>query len=265
MSANSIPPILPGEMPPAEAGSSFTRLRASIADSLFFVSRAFPKLLTLPSGPSAWTGLRILLGAAGAALVVLPLSLWNAWAFAPVGLALFMLAVLLPPLRHDRGTAQAIEKLGAYLVLEGGNFSDGSEAPPAVNFYLTPTRVWALDDQLRPIIVIPADAISMSAAFFSDGDEAPPAVNFYLTPTRVWALDDQLRPIIVIPADAISMAAAFCSQGDWLLRVRWQENSAEFIFRGLFGERRARLTESGLRHLIQQTEPSRARVKAAGA
>jgi hypothetical protein len=221
MSANSIPPILPGEMPPAEAGSSFTRLRASIADSLFFVSRAFPKLLTLPSGPSAWTGLRILLGAAGAALVVLPLSLWNAWAFAPVGLALFMLAVLLPPLRHDRGTAQAIEKLGAYLVLEGGNFSDGSEAPPAVNFYLTPTRVWALDDQLRPIIVI--------------------------------------------PADAISMAAAFCSQGDWLLRVRWQENSAEFIFRGLFGERRARLTESGLRHLIQQTEPPRARVKAAGA
>lgn len=221
MSANSIPPILPGEMPPVEAASSLNRLRASVADSLFFLSRAFPKLLTLPSGPSAWTGLRILLGTAGAALVVLPLSLWNAWAFAPVGLALFMLAVLLPPLRHDRGTAQAIEKLGAYLVLDGGNFSDGSEAPPAVNFYLTPTRIWALDDQLRPITVI--------------------------------------------PADAISMATAFPSQGDWLLRVRWQENSAEFIFSGLFAERRARLAEKGLRHLIQQTESPRARAKAAGA
>jgi hypothetical protein len=232
MSASSTPPILPGEMPRNEVGSSFARFRDSVADSLFFVSRTFPKVLTLRSSPSAWTGFRILLGIAGAALVVLPLSLWNAWAFAPVGLALFLLAVLLPPLRRDRGSAQAIEQLGAYMVLDGGNFCAG------------------------------ADSIKESS------DDDPCAVNFYLTPTRVWALDSQLRPLAVIPANEISLATAFPSQSDWILRVRWQENSAEFIFDGLFAERRARLAEAGLRHLIQQKEQSpvaRTRAKAAGA
>jgi len=221
MSTGSIPPILPGEMPPAEAVSSLTRFRESIGDSLFFMSRTFPKLLTLRSRPSAWTGFRILLGAIGAGLVVLPLSLWNAWAFAIVGLALFMLAVLLPPLRQDRGTAQAIEQLGAYRVLDAGRFSSGAEESPAVNFYLTPSRVWALDDQLRPIVVI--------------------------------------------PAGEISLATAFPSESDWILRLRWRENSAEFIFDGLFAERRARITEAGLRHLVQKAESQRARAKAAGA
>jgi hypothetical protein len=222
MNTGSIPPILPGEMPSAEGVTSLTRFRESVADSLFFMSRTFPKLLTLPSSPSAWTGFRILLGVLGAGLVVLPLSLWNAWAFAIVGLALFMLAVLLPPLRQDRGTAKAIEQLGAYLVLDAGRFSSGTVESPAVSFYLSPTRIWALDDQLRPIIVIPA------------GD--------------------------------LSMATAFPSQNDWILRVRWLENSAEFIFDGLFSERRARLAEAGLRHLIRQAqEPARTRAKGAGA
>jgi hypothetical protein len=220
MSTSSIPPIVPGEMPPAEAASSLIRFRDSVADSIFFVSRTFPKVLTLRSTPRAWTLFRILLGAGGAALVVLPLSLWNAWAFAPVGLALFLLAVLLPPLRQDRGSAEAIEKLGAYMVLDGGHFASGSGEPAEINFYLTPTRVWALDDQLRPIQII--------------------------------------------PADAISMATAFPAQSDWILRIRWQENSAEFIFDGLFAERRARTTEAGLRHLIQQAQPPRTRATAAG-
>ena len=78
----------------------------------------------------------------------------------------------------------------------------------------------------------------------------------------------QLRPLAVIPVGEISMATAFPSQSDWILRLRWQENSAEFIFDGLFSERRARLAEAGLRHLIQQKEQSPAaatRAKAAGA
>jgi len=231
MSTGPIPPMLPGEMPPAEVLSSFARFRESVADSVFFVTRNFPRVWTLRSTPRAWTALRILLGAAGAALVVLPLSLWNAWAFAPVGLVLFMLAVLLPPLRRDRGTKQTIEQLGAYLVLDAGTFSGSSGSAPTE----------------------------------SGGMEKSQAVNFYLTPTRIWALDGELRPLVVMPANEISMATAFPSESDWILRVRWQQNSAEFIFDGFFAERRARIAEAGLRHLIQQAEAPRARAKAAGA
>jgi hypothetical protein len=239
MNASSTPPILPGEIPPTEVVSTLARLRDSVADSIFFVSRSFPKVLTLRSSPSAWTALRILLGIAGASLVVLPLSLWNAWAFAPVGLVLFLLAVLLPPLRQDRGSAQAIAQLGAYLVLDGGSFS--------------PANSSAGESGSEPLCN-PADHESCG-------------VNLYLTPTRVWALDSQLRPLVVIPAGEISMATAFPSQSDWILRIRWQENSAGFIFDGLFSERRARLAEAGLRHLIQRKEQSPAaptRAKAAG-
>ena len=239
MSTSSTPPILPGEMPPAEALSSVARFRESVADSLFFVSKTFPKVLKFRSTPRAWTGFRVMLGLAGAALVVLPLSLWNAWAFAPVGLALFLLAVLLPPLRQDRGNAQAVEQLGAYMVLDGGRYA------------VHPREVLAQEPHLQ-ISVEPELA----------------AVNFYLTPSRVWALDDQLRPAAVIPASEIAMATAFPSRDDWILRVRWKDNSAEFIFDGLFAERRARLAEAGLQHLVQQMglagEKPRTRAKAAG-
>jgi hypothetical protein len=225
MNTDSIPPLLPGELPPIEAASGLERFRESAAESLFFLSRNFPKLLTLRSTPRAWTAFRVMLGFAGAALVVLPLSLWNAWAFAPVGLALFLLAVLLPPLKHDRGTAQTIQQLGAYQVMDAGRFVSGTEEASAVQFYLTLTRVWVLNQQLHPLAVI--------------------------------------------PVNEIDLATAYPSGGDWVLRLSWKENSAEFFFAGLFAERRARRAETGLRPLVQANliaeELPRRRVKAAGA
>src|SRR5439155_8539593 len=120
MNDHSHPPIFPGDLPPAEAVSGIARFRDSAADSLFQIAQAYPKLLALRSTPGAWTAFRVALGFIGAGLVVLPLSLWNAWAFAPVGLVFFLLAVLLPPIRRDRGAAKAVQQLGAYLVLDGG-------------------------------------------------------------------------------------------------------------------------------------------------
>jgi len=231
MSEQSHPPLFPGDLPPAEAVSGIARLRDSAADSIFQISRAFPKLLAFRSTPGAWIGFRVLLGIIGAGLVVLPLSLWNAWAFAPVGLVLFLLAVLLPPIRQDRGTGEAIKQLGAYLVLDGGRLACGS---------------------------------------LSSENGQPCAVNLYLTQSRVWALDPELRPIVVIPAEEISVVTACPSQDDWSLRVSWQTGSAEFSFAGLFAERRARLAEQGLRHLVHSSErslerPQRAKAKAVGA
>lgn len=221
MNENSHPPLFPGDLPPAEAVSGLSRFREAFADSLFQASIGFPKLLAFRSTPGAWTVFRILLGAAGAALVVLPLSLWNAWAFAPVGLVLFLLAVLLPPLRQDRGTAKAIQQLGAYLVLDGGR------------------------------AVLPA--------------AEPVQVRFYLTTTRVWVLDAELRPVVVIPANEITLLTAFPSQSDWQLRVNWKAGSAEFTFSGLFAERRARLAEEGLLHLVHPAEAAPLKARAAGA
>ena len=229
MSDHPHPPLFPGDLPPAEAMSSIARVRNAVADTLFQVTRAYPKLLAYRSTPGAWTAMRLLAGIAGAALVVLPLSLWNAWAFAPVGLVLFLLAVLLPPIRQDRGAAKAIQQLGAYLVLDGGRLACGTLSP--------------------------------------EGSQ-PCAVSLYLTQTRVWALDPELRPVVVIPTEEINVVTAFPSQGDWALRVGWQDGLAEFSFAGIFAERRAKLAERGLRHLVHTAErplEARQRVKAKAA
>jgi hypothetical protein len=217
-----------GDLPPAEAVSSLGRMRQSMSDTLFEISQGYPKLLALRSTPSAWTAFRILMGAAGAGLVVLPLSLWNAWAFAPVGLVLFLLAVLLPPIRQDRGTQKAVQQLGAYSVLDGGRFFGATENEAGV----------------------PA---------------GPADVNFYLTKSRVWALDADLRPVVVIPANEVRMVAAFPQADDWTLRVSWKSGAAEFVFTGIFAERRARLAEEGMLHLIGAPEPAPARARAATA
>jgi hypothetical protein len=214
MSDHSHPPLFPGDLPRAEAVSGIARFRDSISDSLFQATRAFPKVLAFRSTPGAWTAFRVLLGVMGAGLVVLPLSLWNAWAFAPVGLVLFLLAVLLPPIHQDRGSAKAVQQLGAYLVLDGGRLACGPLSP--------------------------------------EGSQ-PCAVNLYLTQTRVWALDPELRPVVVIPAEEINVVTALPSRDDWALRVSWQKGSAEFTFAGLFAERRARLAEDGLRHLVHSS------------
>ena len=161
-------PLFPGDLPP-ETASGYSRLRDSLADSLFHISRAFPKLLALRSMPSAWTVFRLMLGGIGAGMVVLPLSLWNGWAFAPVGLVLFLLAVLLPPVRKSRGGRRASEQLGAYLVLDGGRFV-AETGSPTVNFYLTETRVWALDQEMRPVVVFPANEITLLTTVPVEGD-----------------------------------------------------------------------------------------------
>lgn len=230
MSDHSHPPLFPGDLPSAEAVSGFERWRETVGDSLFQLSRAFPRLLKFRSTPGAWTAFRLALGIAGAGLVVLPLSLWNAWAFAPVGLVLFLLAVLLPPIRQDRGTAEAIQQLGAYLVLDGGRLACGPLSPE---------------------------------------NSQPCAVSLFLTQTRVWALDPDLRPVVVIPAEEINVVTAFPSRDEWILRVSWQNGSAEFLFAGLFAERRVRLAEQGLR-LVHSSELAleqapKAKAKAAGA
>jgi len=73
----------------------------------------------------------------------------------------------------------------------------------------------------------------------------------------------------VIPTDQISAVTAFPSQDEWRLRVGWEKGSAEFSFAGMFAQRRARLAEQGLRHLVHPgerpiEEARRIKAKAAG-
>src|SRR6202035_6179132 len=108
------------------------RLRQLAVGTLFALVLLIPKMLHVRRNPRSWMVLRIFLGVAGAALVLLPLGLWTSFVPAIVGLAMFISAILLPPAKPDANADDKAHELGALVVVNGGRFPPGSVASPAV-------------------------------------------------------------------------------------------------------------------------------------
>jgi hypothetical protein len=187
------------------------RLRNFGLAALFALVLLLPKVLNLRRDRRSWLAFRILLAGAGASLVVLPLSLWNSWHAAIAGLAMFLTAILLPEAKPDTTLADTAARVGALVIVNGGTY------------------------QLE--------------------DAQPSAVQLFVCPERIWALDSQQHPLLVIPTAEISSAIASESAGDWIVRIRWAENAADFHYRGIFAEHLARVAESTLRSVIHPPLP----------
>jgi hypothetical protein len=187
------------------------RLRNFGLAALFALVLLLPKLLNLRRDRRSWLAFRVLLAIAGASLVVLPLSLWNSWHAAIAGLAMFLAATLLPEAKPDTTLADTAARLGALVIVNGGSY-EMEDAPPSL-------------------------------------------VQLFVCPERIWALDSQQHPLLVIPTAEISSAIAAEASGDWILRMRWAENTADFHYRGIFAEHLARVAESTLRSVIHPPLP----------
>ncbi|MGC0773695.1 MAG: hypothetical protein WB543_12235 [Candidatus Acidiferrum sp.] len=149
---------------PATAESHHTgtaaRLRNLAISALFAVVLLIPKLIRIRRNPQSWMAFRIVLGFAGAALVILPLSLWNSWLAAIAGLAMFLAAILLPPANPHTLPDDKARELGALVILNGGKYQPGNAAAAAVQLFVGAQKIWALDSHLQPLLVIPAAEIS---------------------------------------------------------------------------------------------------------
>ena len=209
MSTTSTPVASPQE-------TAAARLRNFGLGALFALVLLLPKLLNLRRDRRTWLVFRILLAIAGASLVVLPLSLWNSWHAAIAGLAMFLTGILLPGAKPDTTLADTSARLGALVVVNGGNY------------------------QLENAQL----------------ENAPPSpAQLFVCPERIWALDSHQHPLLVIPTAEISSAIASESAGDWIVRIRWAEHTADFHYRGIFAEHLARVTESTLRSVIHTPLP----------
>lgn len=153
---------------PATAASHYegtrARLRNVLIGALFALVLLIPKLLRIRRNPQSWMAFRIFLGFAGAALVVLPLSLWNSWLAAIAGLAMFLAAILLPPANPHALPDEKARELGALVVVNGGEYQPGTAAPAAVQLFVGAEQIWALDSHLHPLLVIPAVEVSSANA-----------------------------------------------------------------------------------------------------
>jgi hypothetical protein len=146
-----------------------TRPRNLSTAVLFGLSRQIPRLIHIRRNAKSWMAFRIFLGFAGAALVILPLSLWNSWLAAILGLVMFTAAILLPPAASSSDSDEKARELGAFAVVNGGQFRSGRVAPAPVQLFVGAERVFALDARFQPVLAIAAAEISgVSAAHTMD-------------------------------------------------------------------------------------------------
>jgi hypothetical protein len=144
----------------AEEAKFLPKVRGFLGAALFLALRRFPRLLQLLRNENSFALFRFALACFGAALVVLPLSLWKGWISAIFGLALFVVAILLPPAETESSTDRKARELGAQTVVSGGEYQPGNAPAAGVRLFISPEHIWALDAHFHPLVVIPVAEIS---------------------------------------------------------------------------------------------------------
>jgi len=81
---------------PTQSATFGAKLRGTAIGFLFATVLLIPKMLHLRRNENSWMLFRIVLGIIGAALVVVPLSLWNSYLLSVFGMLLFTAAILMP-------------------------------------------------------------------------------------------------------------------------------------------------------------------------
>jgi hypothetical protein len=179
--------------------------------------------------------------------------------------ALFAFVLLVPKLlnlRRDRRSWLAFRILlaiaGASLVvLPLSLWNSWHAAIAGLAMFLTAILL----PEAKPDTTLADTAVRLGALVIVNGgsyelEDAPPSeVQLFVCPERIWALDSHQHPLLVIPNAEIASAIASESAGDWIVRIRWAENTADFHYRGIFAEHLARVAESTLRGVIHPPLP----------
>ena len=146
-----------------------TRVRNAAVGFLFALVLLVPKILRIRRDPRSWLAFRVLLGFAGAALVILPLAFWNSWLAGIAGLVLFLAAVLMPPTAPETNVDDKARELGALVIVNGGTYQPAAGPSSAVQLFVGAENVWALNSQLRPALILAVSQISSVIAQEASG------------------------------------------------------------------------------------------------
>jgi hypothetical protein len=136
------------------------RVKSAVGGGVFVLLQRSPKFLKLYRNEQSWTLFRIALGCFGAALVVLPLSLWHGYFTAVFGLCIFVLSILLPPAELESPTDRKARELGAKTVVSGGEYCSANGPATMVHFFISPTHIWALDKHQEPAVAMTTSEIT---------------------------------------------------------------------------------------------------------
>lgn len=152
--------------------SAITRLRSKTHAAVFAAAQLAQKLRRLRQNSSSWFAIRLAMGFAGAALVVLPLSFGYFLILPILGMVLFLAATLLPPSPPDVTDEEIAQELGANCVLEGGDYQTGSVLGFPAKIFVGADELWVLDPLHRTLVAIPIAGIGSANAEETDGQWA---------------------------------------------------------------------------------------------
>jgi hypothetical protein len=220
----------------AEQENLLQRVKGAFGAGFFLLLQLSPQLVRLYRNERSWTLFRVAMGCFGAALVILPLSLWHGYFTAVAGLVMFVVSILLPPAELESATDRKARELGVQTVVSGGEYHPAN-----------------------------AGASNAGAPLAAAGDAPGTAVQLFISPSQIWALAKNFEPLVVITTAEISSLDVEPREDRWLLRVRWNERKAEFVYKGIFAERFARLAEESLRQANLSTQPKQDKRRAARA
>jgi len=144
------------------------KLRKTLIGAGFAVILLIPKVLRLRRDERSWVIFRLVLGVVGAALVILPIGFFGSYFLAVAGLVMFIVAILLPPPKATSGIDDKARELGALMVVDGGTFQSGSFAVP-VQLFVGSQKLWALEADFHPLLVIPVPELIFARAEELDG------------------------------------------------------------------------------------------------
>ena len=140
------------------------RFRHLAIGALFALVLLIPKILHMRRNPRSWMLFRIILGLAGAALVLLPIGSGTSYVPAVVGLAMFICAILLPPAKPDINAEDKARELGALVVVNGGLFKLEEASSFAAQLFVGAETISVSDSQLQTILEIPLSEITSAQA-----------------------------------------------------------------------------------------------------
>jgi hypothetical protein len=144
----------------SQTANALARLQKMLIGALFAGVLLVPKILNLRRDERSWTAFRVLLGFAGAALVILPLAFWNSWLAGIAGLALFLTAALLPPAIANVTADDKARELGALVVVNGGKIRMSNGVAVPVRLLVGTENIWALDSRLQTRLIVPVAEVS---------------------------------------------------------------------------------------------------------
>lgn len=91
------------------------------------------------------------------------------------------------------------------------------------------------------------------------------SVQLFVSPSHTWAMDKNFEPLVVMATAEIKSLRVEPTKDYWVLHVWWGEHKAEFMYKGIFAERFARLAEESLRAAQGSSKLPANQTRAAGA